>query len=269
MKKTLLSVLFSFCVQLLVAQIDTLMVYSQVMGKSIPNLVITPQGYQAEGTKLPVLYLLHGAGGYFSNWMFRVPEIEQYASDYNIIIVCPDGNKTSWYLDSPIDPKSQYETFICEELVRAVDDNYATIANKKGRAITGLSMGGHGAFYLAFRHQELWGAAGSMSGGVDIRPFASSWNIDEILGSYAEHKSNWDENTVMNLTHLLNGDLKLIFDCGSGDFFAEVNQALHEKLVSAEIPHEYSVRPGAHNWDYWSTSIKHHLLFFKHFFEEK
>ena len=268
MKNTQLSFLFFFSVKLLLSQIDTLIVYSPVMDKSISNLVITPKDYSIQGERLPVLYLLHGAGGYFSNWMFRVPEIEEYANDYNIIIVCPDGNKTSWYLDSPIDPKSQYETFICEELVKAVDENYATVNNKKGRAITGLSMGGHGALYLAFRHQDIWGAAGSMSGGVDIRPFASSWNIDEGLGSYAEHKSNWEGNTVINMTHLLNGELEIIFDCGSDDFFAEVNQALHEKLVFAEIPHEYSVRPGAHNWAYWRNSIRHHLLFFKHFFEQ-
>ena len=268
MKKTILSVLFSFCVQLLVAQIDTLMVYSQVMGKSIPNLVITPKDYDIQDDELPVLYLLHGAGGYFSNWMFRVPEIEKYATDYNIIIVCPDGDKTSWYIDSPIDSTSQYESYITKELVPAIDQIYKTIKHKSGRAITGLSMGGHGAFYLAFRHQELWGAAGSMSGGVDIIPFAEEWNIDEILGPYSENKSTWEEHTVINMTHLLNGALKIIFDCGSGDFFAGVNQALHEKLVSTEVPHEYSVRPGTHNWEYWRESIKSHLIFFDRFFQQ-
>jgi S-formylglutathione hydrolase FrmB len=87
------------------------------MKKSIPNLVIKPKNYNQNGNSYPSLYLLHGAGGYFSNWMFRVPEIEQYANDYNIIIVCPDGNKTSWYFDSPIDSSSQYETYIAKELV--------------------------------------------------------------------------------------------------------------------------------------------------------
>ena len=94
--------------------------------------------------------------------------------------------------------------------------------------LAGLSMGGHGAFYLAFRNQDIWGAAGSMSGGVNIIPFAQEWNIDEILGPYAEYKKNWEGNTVINLTHLLNGDLKIIFDCGEEDFFAEVNKELHD-----------------------------------------
>ena len=253
---------------LIFGQVDTLEVYSEVMDKPIPNLVITPQNYSSQNEGLPVLYLLHGAGGYFSNWMFRVPEIEQYATDYNIIIVCPDGNKTSWYLDSPIDSSSQYETYISQELVPAIDQKYKTIPSPSKRAITGLSMGGHGAFYLAFKHQDVWGAAGSMSGGLDIRPFSEEWNIAELLGSYADNKNNWEEHTVINMTHLLNGGLQIIFDCGTEDFFAAVNEAFHKKLIAKEIPHYYSVRPGTHNWDYWRESIKSHLIFFEDFFKQ-
>jgi len=144
--KIRLTLLFYFCIHLFFAQVDTLIVYSEVMQKAIPNLVIKPKNYSQNGHSYSVLYLLHGAGGYFSNWMFRVPEIEQYASDYNLIIVCPDGNKTSWYFDSPIDSSSQYETYIAKELIKEIDHKYNTIRNKKGRAISGLSMGGHGAY---------------------------------------------------------------------------------------------------------------------------
>jgi S-formylglutathione hydrolase FrmB len=128
-------------------------------------------------------------------------------------------------------------------------------------------MGGHGAFYLAFRNQDIWGAAGSMSGGVDIIPFAEEWNMDEILGTYPENKENWENNSVINLTYLLNGQLRLIFDCGNQDFFAEVNEALHQKLVNEAIPHEYTIRPGKHNWGYWRNAIKYHLIFFDTFFQ--
>ena len=269
MIKAYITLFICLWTHLLFGQVDTLMVYSEAMNKSIPNLVITPQSNNSQNDRLPVIYLLHGAGGYFSNWFFRVPEIEEYANDYNIIIVCPDADKTSWYIDSPIDSSSQYESYITRELVPAIDQKYRTIKHKSGRAITGLSMGGHGAFYLAFRNQNIWGAAGSMSGGVNIIPFAEEWNIDEILGPYPEHKKNWETNTVVNLTHLLNGDLKIIFDCGKEDFFADVNMELHEKLVIEGIPHEYTVRPGKHNWDYWRNSIKDHLLYFDDFFDRK
>ena len=263
-----LTILVCLHVHILYSKVDTLFVYSEVMDKSIPNLIITPQDYQQKKESFPVLYLLHGAGGYFSNWMFRVPEIEKYASDYGIIIVCPDGNKTSWYFDSPVDSSSQYETYISKELISLVDKKYNTIQSKNGRAITGLSMGGHGALYIAFKHQDMFGATGSMSGGVDIIPFASKWNIHEVLGSYETNKELWKQNTVINMIHLLNGQLKIILDCGTEDFFTEVNQVLHEKLIAHEIPHEYSTRPGNHNWDFWRESIKIHLIFFDDFFNQ-
>ena len=265
--KIRLTLLFYFCVHLFFAQVDTLIVYSEIMKKSIPNLVIKPKNYNQNGNSYPSLYLLHGAGGYFSNWMFRVPEIEQYANDYNIIIVCPDGNKTSWYFDSPIDSSSQYETYIAKELVKEIDHKYNTIRNKKGRAISGLSMGGHGALYLAIRHNNIWGAAGSMSGGVNIVPFAERWNIHEVIGSYKENKAYWENNTVINMIDLIKDDFELIIDCGTSDFFADVNQVFHEKLKAKGVPHSYSVRPGNHNWEYWRESIKEHLLFFDDYFQ--
>ena len=100
-----------------------------------------------------------------------------------MIIVCPDGGFGSWYWDSPVDAGSQYETYVSNELVTWIDSKYKTIKTRKGRAITGLSMGGQGALYLAFRHQDIFGAAGSMSGGVDIRPFPETgiWQNDWVI----------------------------------------------------------------------------------------
>ena len=65
----------------------------------------------------------------------------------------------------------RYETFISDELVKYVDSHYKTVADRKGRAITGLSMGGHGAMWNGLRHSDVFSAAGSTSGGVDYPPF--------------------------------------------------------------------------------------------------
>ncbi len=101
-----------------------------------------------------------------------------------------------------------------------------------GRAITGLSMGGHGALYLAFKHQDIFGAGGSMSGGVDMTPYPNNWEISKRLGTYAEFPERWENNSVINLTHSLTpGSLAIIFDCGTDDFFYKVNVKLHERLV--------------------------------------
>jgi len=257
------SSVFSFA-----STIDTLLVESSSMNKTLPNLVILPDSYGTEKIDFPVVYLLHGANGDYVDWIKKIPLLKEYVDTYNFIIVCPDGGKTSWYFDSPIDETMQYETYITQELLRAVEKNYRTIRNRSGRAITGLSMGGHGAFYLAFKHQDIWGAAGSTSGGLDIRPFPNNWDIAKRLGKYADNKEVWEQNSVINMVYLLNGNnLKLIFDCGTGDFFYGVNKKMHEKLLERNIPHDYIERPGKHTKEYWSNSIKYQLYFFNDFFK--
>jgi S-formylglutathione hydrolase FrmB len=250
------------------SQIDTVLIESKSMHKSVSNLVITPDSYHSKKDDFPVLYLLHGVDGDYLDWINRVPEIREYADMYNLIIVCPDGGSSSWYFNSTIDKKSQYETYIAKELVVFIDKNYNTVQDRKGRAITGLSMGGHGAFYLAFKHQDIWGAAGSMSGGLDFRAFPKNYNISKRLGAFEKNKEIWERNTVINMICRLKGDyLKLIFDCGIDDFFYDANIRMHKKLTDKNIPHDYIERPGNHDWEYWANSIKYQLVYFDTFFK--
>lgn len=251
------------------AKVDTITTYSAAMKKNIKAVVITPDSYSKD--KLyPVVYLLHGAGDNYSGWIKKAPSVALTSDLYQQIIVCPDGNVTSWYFDSPINKAWKYETYVTKELVPFIDEHYETIKDRKGRAVTGLSMGGHGALYLAFKHQDLFGAAGSMSGGVDIRPFPKNWKIEEKLGSYAEYPENWEKNTVINLLHLLTpNSLSLIIDCGTEDFFYKVNVNLHEKLMERNIPHDFIIRPGGHTWPYWENAVKYQMLYMSIFFNKQ
>jgi S-formylglutathione hydrolase FrmB len=251
------------------AIVDTVITHSNAMNKDIKAVVIRPADYTAN-KKFPVLYLLHGFSGNYSDWIKKVPSIANIADKYEMIIICPDGGFAGWYFDSPVDKQSQYETYIAGELVSYIDRHYATVNNRSGRAITGLSMGGHGALYLAFKHQDIFGAAGSMSGAVDLRPFANDFGIKQVLGTITEHPDRWEKNSVINMTDLLkpNG-LAIIFDDGSEDFFVKVNNALHQKLLDKKIPHDFTSRPGAHTWQYWGNSINYQALFFSRFFNKE
>ncbi len=252
------------------AQIDTLSTFSKAMNKKIPAIVITPERYKSGSDRFSVVYLLHGFGGSFAAWLKEMPEVTEYADRHNVILVCADGNIGSWYFDSPIDPAWKYETYISSELVSQIDQKYRTIADRKGRGVTGYSMGGHGAMYVAFKHQDVFGVAGSMSGGVDFRPFPGNWDIAKRLGPYAQNTAVWDQYTVTNMINLLKPrSLELIIDCGTADFFAEVNQKFHERLLAAGIGHDYIVRPGAHNWPYWRNALDYQLLFMERYFKRK
>ena len=250
------------------SKVETIEVESKAMHKTIKNIVILPDSYNQSKT-YPVVYLLHGASGNYMDWTTKGLNTKDLADQYNVIIVCPDGGFTSWYFDSPVDSTYKYETFVTKELLDYIDLHYSTIKDKSGRAITGLSMGGHGGLYLGFRHQDIYGAAGSMSGGVDIRPFPRNWDISKRLGTLEENPEYWEKNSVVNMVGLLEGSkLKIIFDCGVSDFFYEVNINLHNELLEMKYPHDFIVRPGVHNWQYWNNSVKYQFLFFSDFFNQ-
>jgi S-formylglutathione hydrolase FrmB len=249
------------------AIVDTIKVFSKSMKKDIPVVIVLPDNYSSLN-ELPVLYLLHGYSGNHLDWVKKAAGFEKLADQFSLIIVCPDGGFSSWYWDSPVNPASLYETFVSDELVKSIDTKYATIKRRTGRAISGLSMGGHGALYLAFKHQDVFGAAGSMSGGVDIRPFPNNWEMSKQLGTYAEQPERWEKNTVMNMLNLLTpNSLAIIIDCGTEDFFYQVNENLHHQLLYRNIPHDFIARPGAHNWSYWTNAVKYQLLFFRNYFD--
>lgn len=251
------------------ATVDTVLTHSIAMNKDIKAVVIKPDDYSTS-KKFPVLYLLHGFSGNYSDWILKVPSVKKLSDVYHMVIVCPDGGFASWYFDSQVSKEWQYETYISKELISYIDSHYSTITNRSGRAITGLSMGGHGALYLAFKHLNLYGAAGSMSGGVDLRPFSDSFGIEQVLGKYSEFPQRWEENSVINMIYLLKpNSLAITFDCGSSDFLFQANRALHEKLLERNIPHDFTVRPGSHSWEYWGNSINYQVLFFSRFFNKE
>lgn len=251
------------------ARVDTINVQSPSMKKEVKVVYILPDkaiGQKAQAC--PVIYLLHGYGGNAKSWVELKPELTQIADEKGIIFVCPDG-KNSWYWDSPKNSAYRYETFVSSELVDYTDSHYATVPDKKGRAITGLSMGGHGALWNAFRHKDVFGAAGSTSGGVDIRPFPGNWKMKEQLGEFAANKALWDAHTVINqIDKIENGDLALIIDCGESDFFLEVNKEFHKHLLARGIDHDFITRPGTHSGRYWNNSIDYQILFFSKFFRK-
>lgn len=249
------------------AKVDTVAVASKNIVSPAKVVVITPDSSD-DTQRFPTVYILHGFSGCYSDWTKKRTDLPDLADKYGMVMVMPDG-RDSWYWDSLNDSTMHMESYFTQELVPFIDANYPTLRDSKQRAITGLSMGGHGAMWYAMRHSDIWGNAGSMSGGVDIRPFTDRWAIKRAIGSYEEHPEEWEKHTVINLVpNLTPGQLNITFDCGVDDFFAGVNRDLHQALLDNKIPHDYSERPGKHSWDYWKNSILFHLLYFNEQFKK-
>ncbi len=257
------------------SKLDTVTTHSDSMNKDIKAVVVTPASY-GDGRSYPVVYLLHGWGDNYLGFSNNAPQIRDLADKYNFIIVCADGAFSSWYVNSVWDNKStvKYETYVSSELVNYTDTHYKTIAARTGRAILGYSMGGHGALYNAMRHQDVFAAAGSMSGCVDLT-FVGDQSLRGIydlsigaeLGPYSgATKINWVNNSVVNMIGLLktDGSLAINVDCGENDSdgFYPMNGALDAELTAAGIPHTYSHRPGIHSWSYWNGSVPVQFAFF-------
>ncbi|MBD2721018.1 alpha/beta hydrolase [Hymenobacter armeniacus] len=259
------------------ARVDTLAIPSAAMGKTYRAAVVLPASYaKNKKANYPVLYLLHGAWGHFDNWLSKTPDkqlLHRLADQYNLIIVNPEGETFSFYLDSPVKADSKFETYLTKEVIPAVDQAYRTVRDRRGRVISGLSMGGYGALSLSARHPDLYCAAGSMSGALELSsanrkftPEEAAWrtkNLTPILGSEADNPTFFSANSVINMVDQIHRNgLPLIFDCGVDDGLLEINREMHRRLVYNHTPHDYTERPGGHTWEYWQAALPYHVLFF-------
>lgn len=252
------------------AKVDTVDVFSNAMQKNIRCVVVTPKQLKKSKREYPVLYLLHGYAGRYDNWIRKAPVIDSLANVYRMIIVCPDAGFSSWYFDSPVDSAFRYETFTAKELPAFIDARYPTIRSRFGRAITGLSMGGHGAMFLALRHPETFGACGSMSGALDIQHITRGYDLSKRLGDTTLNRKyyrEWSVNTLLE-KYKPADSLAMIIDCGVNDFIFAMSRNAHEKMLKLKIPHDYVERPGVHDWRYWANAIKFQFLFFREWFRK-
>lgn len=275
MKNLLILLFFLPCLVFGQAKVDTIEVYSTVMKKNLKAAVTTPESYGKSDKKYPTLYLLHGGGGAFQDWHKNVTEqglVNRMANEYDLIIVTPGVGPSSYYYDSPKLDSVQYETYMIEELIPHIDKTYRTLAQKESRAITGLSMGGHGAIMLSAKHPELFIASGSMSGVMNID--TRMWKVpaefstlrkegQKVMLGEISYDAPFSEFTAVGLTdQIKTNGIALILDCGVDDFLIETNRQMHRLLLENGTPHEYIERPGAHTWPYWTEALPVQLLFF-------
>ena len=99
------------------------------MKKEISTIIVAPDIKPHQQYK--TVYILHGYSGNPERTLKQdIPDLQAKAKAFNTIYILPDGNYNSWYVDSPVDKKSQYKTFIGSELVQYIDGHYPTKAEK-------------------------------------------------------------------------------------------------------------------------------------------
>ncbi|MHC4479633.1 MAG: alpha/beta hydrolase [Planctomycetota bacterium] len=232
--------------------------FADAISKQTSMTVLLPQ--EAEGSgPYPVLYLLHGLSDDDTIWTRRT-SIERYVTGMPLIVVMPDGGR-SFYTDARQGPA--YESHIMGDVLGLVDRFFPTIAERRGRAIGGLSMGGYGAMKLALKYCDRFCSVVSHSSVFDIaKSLKDSEHREELALIFGDDPAEGD-NDVFRLAEKAEREMlpAIRFDCGTEDGLLEHSRAFHRHLEDLGTAHQYEEFPGAHEWGYWDRHIQEALRF--------
>jgi len=260
---------------------------SKIMHQEMSYSVLLPEDYYTSIDSFPVIYLLHGFGGNHNSWLIRCrinDLVDSLRSSKNLeefIYVMPDADNS--YFINNYDSSYMFSDYLAYELVPAIDSLYRTKPLYSSRAIMGLSMGGFGAIINAMKHQKQFGSVIALS--AAIRTEAIFINLPQAryekyfsnvfgpgLSDTARITNHWKENSPYALmdTSLAKSmrEINWYIDCGISDFLLPANEEFHQLLLKNNIPHDYHVRPGNHNWAYWYKSTIHGLLYLNEKFSD-
>lgn len=279
MKKTIL--FFSLLVFLGVSNsnaqqrvIESLSMPSNILSHPVKYSIYLPPDYYTAAKRYPVVYLLHGYSDNETAWL-QFGETDRQADkailDGTIppmIIVMPDAGIT-WYMND-YQGKERYEDMFIKEFIPYIDAQYHTRPTREFRALSGLSMGGHGSLLLAMHNPSSFAACAAFSSGIISDDAVVAMPDDQynsiftnLFGAKPKGKArvteHWQKNNTLDLAKTLPVDslkkVRWYFDCGDQDFLYEGNALMHIALRNRNIPHEFRMRAGAHEWTYWRTGL--------------
>lgn len=259
---------------------ESLTLNSEILGKEVSYSMYLPPDYQATNRRYPVLYLLHGFTDDETGWT-QFGEVKAIAGRemQNVkvtpmVIVMPDAG-VSWYINNH-DGSVKYEDFFTDEFIPYIEDSYRIRSEKQFRAVAGLSMGGYGTLIMATKHTDLFAAAAPLSAGIFtdkeiINMPGDRWNnvFGMPFGKNVTGKSrltkHYRQNSILDIVKTVDNEklksVRYYIDCGDDDFLIKGNMELHAAMIDQEIPHEFRVRDGSHNWTYWRTALPEVLEF--------
>lgn len=239
-------------------------VQSAALGRPMKYRVLVPEDYDRSQRRYPVLYLLHGLGGDYTDWTTR-SNVAEYSRTLPLIIVMPDGHN-AWYTNSD---EGAYETYILADLQADVVKKYRTINSRYGRAIAGLSMGGYGALKMALKRPAAFAVAASFSGAFaatrqgeleKLIAKSEADRLDKIFGS-ADSVARKENDLFLLAAAMKPGVAPYLYvDCGTADnTLIAANREVISVLHKTGAAYEYHEVAGAHSWDYWDRRIREFL----------
>jgi len=267
---------------------ESLTIKSKLLGKEVKYNIYLPADYEKSNRSYPILYLLHGFGDDETGWVqfgeahTITDKLSQNGEIAPMIIAMPDGGITG-YVNS-FDGKTPYEDFFIKEFIPYIESTYRIRAQKRYRAIAGLSMGGYGTLIMSTKHPELFAASAPLSAGVRTDEEVLAMPDTQWNSSYAQRygkdlkgndrlNEHYNKNSILKIIETGNAEelkkVRYYIDCGDDDFLIKGNMTLHALMIDKKIPHEFRVREGGHTWTYWRTALPEVLKFVSDSFHQK
>lgn len=234
--------------------------FSPSLRRNVKYRILLPRRYSARDDRYPVLFLLHGLDGDYTDWTKETNLIAN-TDHLDLIIAMPDA-KNSWYTNSPSDPTAQYENFLIRDFIAEIDLKYRTIPERKARFVAGLSMGGYAAVFLSIKYSNLFSYAGGFGASLDA-PLDMETRIPNHAASVVpafgppNSETRRDDDVFSLLDESTLKTLPVFYlDIGEQDqFFLEINRRFVAKMQKLKVPYDYHELRGDHNWGYWDAAL--------------
>lgn len=229
--------------------------HSDVLDLDRRLTVYTPAGYETSGKRYPVFYLLHGMGGDENAWseLGRTAQIMDnliaQGKAKPMIVVMTNGNAaleaapgesslgfTAPSMNLPKTMEGSFETAF-PEVVKFIDKTYRTQANKKGRAIAGLSMGGFHSMHISKQYPDMFNYVGLFSAAIMPGKDVKSPIYDDLEGKL---KNQFAKKPALYWIGI-----------GTTDFLYKANEDYRKLLDEKGYKYTYYETGEGHIWKNW------------------
>lgn len=235
--------------------------FSPIIGRILPYRVYLPPDYASSTQPRPVLYMLHGVGGDYTEWTAdHLPEIADDLIRRGVIqpllVVMPDASGRTYWANWP-DSGPRWADYLANDVVREIDTHFKTSPLPTRRAVGGLSMGGLGALNSALHHPDIFGIVGAHSPSIRLEP---DLRISPMLTgpSFDESNPNW----LLQRRWQVGQHVAMWLDVGLDDPYRGNVENFNQLALAHDIQvalHEFA---GGHEGAYWSAHVADYLAFY-------
>lgn len=233
----------------------TVTLFSTILNRDIKFRIIHPEIPDCKW-----ILLLHGYGGDQEQWVNNTP-IESLAMEHGFAVImpgCGDG-----YYENTVEPM---KTFLGEELVPYIQQNFSVSKQHEDTYIAGVSMGGFGALLVGSHYSQCFSKIACFSGAFIIPDVlignpgvlgpADANYFKKVFGDF-ETLDGSDRDPLYEVTLAAQESrmCPVYLTCGNSDVLVEGNRKVKQHLDQLNIPCEYHFSTGGHDWSFWNRTL--------------